>query len=250
MTDEAFRIVVTVGVALVFLASVLQAAMIVALYRAIRGIGSSLDSAVTKAGPAIEKAGPVIEKIGPVVDRIGPIIDKIGPVIDKIVPVMTQIGNEVGTVARKVGPVIDKIGPAVEKVGPVVDRIGPVVDKAGEILADTQALLKQTQPRVIEFSDEMVGIARSGREQIDRVGDFIHDASDRALTRLEQIDRTVESTVGQVEKVGEVVKHAVMTPVREVNGIAAGISAAVSTIVSRPRRPQVDQATQDEELFI
>jgi len=41
-----------------------------------------------------------------------------------------------------------------------------------------------------------------------------------------------------------------MTPVREVNGIAAGISAAVSTLVHHPRRPQIDQATQDEEMFI
>ena len=66
---------------------------------------------------------------------------------------------------------------------------------------------------------------------------------------LEQIDHSVESTVEQVEAVGDAVKRAVMRPVREVNGLAAGISAAVSTLVG-PRRSTVDSATQDEEMFI
>jgi hypothetical protein len=111
-------------------------------------------------------------------------------------------------------------------------------------------MLIETRPRIAQLSDEMVGIARSGREQVERVGELLRNATDRAETRLSQIDRTVEQTVEQVEQVGDVVKRAVMTPVREVNGIAAGISAAVSTLVHRPRRPQVDEATQDEELFI
>jgi hypothetical protein len=42
----------------------------------------------------------------------------------------------------------------------------------------------------------------------------------------------------------------VLRPVREVNGIAAGISAAVSTLVKGQRKSSVDAATQDEELFI
>jgi hypothetical protein len=51
-----------------------------------------------------------------------------------------------------------------------------------------------------------------------------------------------------VEQVGESVKRAVMRPVREVNGVAAGISAAMSAL-GRKKAP-VDTATQDEEMFI
>jgi hypothetical protein len=40
-----------------------------------------------------------------------------------------------------------------------------------------------------------------------------------------------------------------MRPVREVNGIAAGFSAAVAALV-RGRKYPVDHATQDEEMFI
>jgi hypothetical protein len=54
----------------------------------------------------------------------------------------------------------------------------------------------------------------------------------------------------QVEQVGDAMIRSVMRPVREVNGIAAGISAAVATLVKKPRKYSVDSATQDEEMFI
>jgi len=45
------------------------------------------------------------------------------------------------------------------------------------------------------------------------------------------------------------VKRTVTRPVREVSSVAAGIAAAVSQLVKGPRR-HLDNATQDEELFI
>jgi hypothetical protein len=59
----------------------------------------------------------------------------------------------------------------------------------------------------------------------------------------------VDATVHQLENVSNKVKSAVSRPVREVTGIAAGISAAVSTLV-KGHKSSVDSATQDEEMFI
>ena len=111
-------------------------------------------------------------------------------------------------------------------------------------------IMQDTRPRVSEISAEVVEITKSGREQVERLGTLLHDAGDRARTRLEQIDATVGSTVEQVEQVSQNVKRAVTRPVREVNGIAAGVAAAVNTLVKGPRRSSVDSATQDEEMFI
>ena len=60
----------------------------------------------------------------------------------------------------------------------------------------------------------------------------------------------MSATVEQIENVSGAVKNAVLRPVREVNGIAAGISAAVSTLVRGQHKSSVDSATQDEEMFI
>jgi hypothetical protein len=111
-------------------------------------------------------------------------------------------------------------------------------------------VVEDNRPRVAEVCDEAVAIAESSRKQVERLGGLIYEAGDRARTRLEQIDTAVETTVEHVEHAGESIRHAVLRPVLEVNGLAAGISAAVSTLVKGPRRSSVDSATQDEEMFI
>ena len=80
------------------------------------------------------------------------------------------------------------------------------------------------------------------------MGDLLHDAGNRTHARLEQIDHAVEATIKQIEN--GTVKSAVLRPVREVSGIAAGISAMVATLVRGRHKSSVDSATQDEEMFI
>jgi ABC-type transporter Mla subunit MlaD len=148
------------------------------------------------------------------------------------------------------GPVIDKSVEVVGRVGSVVEQAGPVVENVRQVLATVNEAAADMRPRISKLSDDAVAIAHSSRQQVERIGALLNDASGRARARLEQIDESVESTVEQVGKVGDAMKSAVMRPVREANGIAAGISAAVSTLVKGPRKSSVDSATQDEEMFI
>ena len=211
MTEDTFRIVVAAAVALVCLAFVAQAVATFALYRVARRMQ---------------------QKVGPLADRADPVIGKLGPMIDKI-----------GLAAGSVGPVAGRIGV-------LADKMVPVADEAGMVLATANRIVEEARPRIAELSGEAVDIARSARQQVERLGELLHDAGDRARTRLEQIDQAVDSTVEQVGQVGDAMKRAVLRPVREANGLAAGISAAVSTLVRHSRKPSVDQATQDEEMFI
>ena len=122
-------------------------------------------------------------------------------------------------------------------------------DHAGEILQTAHQMIEENRPRISEITAEAAAMARTGREQAERLGGLLGDTAERTRARLEQIDRSVDNTVEQVEQAGEAVKRAVMRPVREANGVAAGISAAVSTLVHGKKFP-VDHATQDEEMFI
>ena len=163
---------------------------------------------------------------------------------------MLPVIQKTETAVAKAGPVIDRIGPVVDQVAPVIQKVGPALEKVNQILATTQRTLEEVRPYVLDISQEAAAVAHSGREQMERVSELVRDVGDRARERLEQIDQTVDATVGQVGQVGENLKRAVTRPVREVNGLAAGISAAVSTLVRGPRRSPVDHATQDEEMFI
>ncbi|HLK46679.1 MAG TPA: hypothetical protein VKT49_01015 [Bryobacteraceae bacterium] len=158
---------------------------------------------------------------------------------------------------KKVFPLVDRAdalvkeaAPVVTKIGPVIDRTGPAIDSVQAILAKTDKIVAELQPRIKEISTEAAAIAKSSRRQVERIGELLEDAGSRAKERLEQIDHSVDNTVEHLEQAGDVMKRAVLRPVREVNGLAAGISAAVSTLVHGSRRPSVASATQDEEMFI
>lgn len=204
MSDDVFRIVITVAVVLASLAFLIQAGVIIALY-----------SVVSK----------MQKKMSPVLDR----------------------ADEIGKAAT---PVIAKAGVVIEQVRPLIERAGPVLDSAQSVLKKTAAVIDETRPKVAEISTETVAIVKSGRQQVERIGELLDEAGSRAKERLEQIDRSVDNTVEHLEQAGDVMKRAVMRPVKEVNGLAAGISAAVSALAHGKRRPSVDHATQDEEMFI
>jgi hypothetical protein len=231
MDENVFRIVVTVAVVLASLAFIVQAGIMFALYKTTRKTQQSAERFLGKVEPVIAKAEPVIEKAAVVIERATPVIERIGPAIDQAMPAI-----------RKAGPVLDEARLTVAKAGKFVDR-------ATDIAATTNLVIADVRPQVKQISQEALEITRLSREQVERIGDFIHDAGDKARARLDQIDHGVDNTLEQVGNVGGAIKRAAMKPVREVNGVAAGISAAVSTLM-RHRRSSVDSATQDEEMFI
>ena len=128
-------------------------------------------------------------------------------------------------------------------------KVLPLVDWAEPILVTTRQILEENRPRISEISVEAVGIAKTARVQAEHLGDLLTDSAERAKARFAQFDRTVDETVEQVEQVGDAVKTAVLKPVKEVNGLMAGMKAAISTLAAGNRRP-ADHATQDEEMFI
>jgi ABC-type transporter Mla subunit MlaD len=211
MPDDLFRLVVAIAVMLSCIAFLVQAFMTIALYRVGRQVQQKL-------APLIEKGDDAVARAVPMIDRVGPLLDNATVVI--------------------------------QQAGPIMDHAKSAVERATHVVATAGQILEEVRPRVAEVSSDCAAITKSGREQVERLGNLLHDASDRARERLGQIDRSVDNTVEQVEQVSEAVKRAALRPVREVNGLAAGISAAISTLVHGTRRSSVDHATQDEEMFI
>ena len=253
MSEEIFRIVVATGVVLASIGFLVQAGVIFALYRVIRGMESKsktfiakVEPMLMKVGPTLDKAGPIIDEIGPIIARARPVVEKFGPLIERLHPVIEKTAFALD----RVPPVIEDVHEVVEKAGALAQRLNELTASANQVILTANAIMIDARPQLREISSEAAGIVRSGREQVERVGEILHDAGDVARTRIHQIDQAVGATVGQVEQVGDSVKSAVMRPVREVNGLAAGISAAVSMLVRGQRKSSVDAATQDEEMFI
>jgi ABC-type transporter Mla subunit MlaD len=231
MDENVFRIVVTAAVVLASLAFLVQAIVMIALYKVARKTQGDAATFIGKMEPVVAKAGPVLEKAGTVFERVEPVVDRIGSAIDQAMPAI-----------RKLGPVLDEARLTVSKAGTFIDRATDIATTTNQVIADAR-------PQVKQISLETLEITRLGREQVERVGDLIHEAGDKARARLEQIDRSVDSTIEHIENAGSAIKRAALTPVQQANGIAAGIGAAFASLRKR-RRSSVDSATQDEEMFI
>jgi hypothetical protein len=144
-----------------------------------------------------------------------------------------------------------KAGKEAQKAGKDAQtKLGPLVDRFDAILTTSSKMLEENRPRIAEITAETLAIARTARQQAERIGELIDDANGRAKVRMAQIDRTVDHTVEQVELAGEAVKSAVMKPVKEVNGIVAGVKAALNAYAQGGNRNSPEHATQDEEMFI
>ncbi len=136
------------------------------------------------------------------------------------------------------------------KVAPMVERFESFAATTHSLLIMSNKILEENRPRIADITAETLLIAKAARVHADRIGELIDEANGRAKARIVQIDETVGHTVEQVEHATEAVKDAVMRPVKEVNGLMAGVKAAFSTYAQGGNRNSPDHVTQDEEMFI
>lgn len=129
-------------------------------------------------------------------------------------------------------------------------KVVPLAERAEPILETARGMLDENRPRLAEMTGDAAVVAKTARRQAEQWGVVLDDAVVRARERISQVDEKVDEAVQQVEQVGGAVKIAVTRPLREFNALMAGVKAAVATYVQGGRRPSVDHATQDEEMFI
>jgi hypothetical protein len=131
-----------------------------------------------------------------------------------------------------------------------------VVPQAKKILAIAEATLEESRKHIVDISaraSEMSAkagdIVDSAKAQLAKIDLLVTDATSRARNQLERAELVVEDTVGRVHEAVAAVHHGVLVPVRQLNGLAAGLKAAVSVFLTGGR-PNVAQATQEDEMFI
>jgi len=129
------------------------------------------------------------------------------------------------------------------------DKLMPIVEAVTPILGTVRRFVDGNTPKLSHLTTDMAAVVKSLHEQVNRLGEVVKEVSDRARAQVARIDGAVDQTVEQVQQASEVVKQAILGPVKHVDGIVHGIRAAIS-VVAHSRRESVDHATQDEEMFI
>src|SRR5262245_8046326 len=98
-------------------------------------------------------------------------------------------------------------------------------------------------------SANIVDIGLSAREQFRRVEGMVTDTGEVLHTQLERLDKVTRDVVELINTTADIVQDSVVRPVREVAAVVKGFTRGFDFFFRR-QRSTVDQAHQDEEMFI
>jgi hypothetical protein len=129
------------------------------------------------------------------------------------------------------------------------EKIDPLVPKVESLVEKTNSTVEISNKQISEITSRTIDILDSTKRQMAIVEDVVGDVAGRAKVQIERVELVVDDTLSRAHEVVAVFHDGVMKPLREINGLAAGIRAGLATI-ARGNRPTPDQATSDEEMFI
>jgi hypothetical protein len=127
--------------------------------------------------------------------------------------------------------------------------INPLLPKVESLVEKTNVTVEQSGRQITEITSRANDILDSTKRQLAIVEDVVGDAAARAKVQMDRVELVLDDTLSRAHETVAVFHDGVMRPLREINGLAAGIRAALGAI-ARGNRPTPDQATSDEEMFI
>jgi ElaB/YqjD/DUF883 family membrane-anchored ribosome-binding protein len=129
------------------------------------------------------------------------------------------------------------------------EKVMPLIPKAEGLMDTAKTTVEQSKVQILEITAKANDILDSTKSQLAKVEVVVTDATSRAKVQMERVEMVLDDTMSRAHETVATVHNGIMRPLREINGIAAGIKTAVSHM-ARGGRPSVAQATADEEMFI
>ena len=123
-----------------------------------------------------------------------------------------------------------------------MDRWEPVADSSLQLLEQLRQQSNEILTRVGE-------VAETTKNQVQKVDSLLTDVSDRAKSQMDRVDRTVENALERVHETAAALQGTILLPVRQLRALAVAVGAIFEHLFGS-RRPTVDRATLDEEMFI
>jgi aspartate carbamoyltransferase catalytic subunit len=134
----------------------------------------------------------------------------------------------------------------VKRVMPRVETLLPKVEKRVE---SSTAAVDMSRTQIHEITVKASDILDMTRLQLARIDGVLEDASLRAHVQLAHAEMVIDDTMARAQETVAVVQQGIMAPLREIQGVAAGVRSAILYLM-RGGRPSPAQATADEEMFI
>ena len=87
------------------------------------------------------------------------------------------------------------------------------------------------------------------REQIQRIDATLSDLVDRSRLQVIRADEMLTRTLDKVEETTDAVQKTVVSPVRQISGLAHGLGVGIEAFLGKRRKREPVRVPQDE-MFI
>jgi hypothetical protein len=131
----------------------------------------------------------------------------------------------------------------------VEQRVAQLAPKVEALTESSRVAIDESRASIAEITERTKDILDTTRRQLTRVEFVLEDAADRARIQFDRAEMVVDDAMSRAQEAIAVVHGGIMKPIREINGVAAGLRAAIHYFM-RGGRPNPDQVTADEEMFI
>ena len=128
-------------------------------------------------------------------------------------------------------------------------KVMPLVPEIQGMIGVTRRTVERVEKHVERIGTSSETIVNMAKQQMAKVDELVGDATTRAKVQMERAEMVLDDTMARVQQTVSVVQSGVLRPARELTGILAGIRTTLAYL-GRARRPTVDHATSDEEMFI
>ena len=129
-------------------------------------------------------------------------------------------------------------------------RLSDQVERFMKDTRDMMVPVRSIAENLRTASANIVEIGLSARDQFRRVEAMVTDTGEALHVQLERFDRVSQNIIDRINETAEIVQDSVVRPAREVAAVAKGLTRGFGAFFFGRGRSTVDQAHQDEELFI
>ena len=128
------------------------------------------------------------------------------------------------------------------------DNVQRLLPKIESLIDTSRQTIEDSRKQILDITSKTNDILEIARKQMERLDEVLEDATARAHVQLERAEMVVDDVMERAHSTVAVVHTGIMKPLREIQGVAAGLRAAIQFLMRS--RPNPTHATSDEEMFI
>jgi len=128
------------------------------------------------------------------------------------------------------------------------DNVTRLMPKIESLLDTSRQTIEDSRKQIADITTKASDILETTRVQVRRVDEILEDAHARAKVQMDRAEMVLDDAMERAHRTVALVEGGIVKPLREIQGVAAGIRTAFLFLTKG--RPNPSRATSDEEMFI